>query len=189
MGNFQNWLSKFTYRLVPQRPCQFIGLTTIILSFNTLLVGLGLIYGIAIPLTIGLFEIVLGSWLIKNGTRLTENKHDSSNNHATNRRYYNCPKCLIHRNHTQSIESQTKNDSRHSSNINNKANSLTHNTPPTKRMFFFNADTETALAIKRIRIKRQRLRSKMRSKGIIEKMKTQFVHFIETFRSKIRCHF
>ncbi len=62
---------------------------------------------------------------------------------------------------------------------------IPHNKPPTKGMFFFCIDSETALAISKIRLKRQRLLSMMRSKGIIEKMKAQFMYFFKTLRLKI----
>lgn len=134
MRNFHKRLSEFAHRLIPQRPCQFIGLGTVIFSFNTLLIGLGLLYNITIPICVGLIEIVIGSWLLKNGLCSAENNHYSTNNHATNRWYYNCIKCLIHRNYTQRIKGYTNDQRCHTNDTNNKTNNFTHNKPPTSKL-------------------------------------------------------
>ncbi len=60
-----------------------------------------------------------------------------------------------------------------------------HNNPPSKGWFFLSYDYKTVCDISAIRLKRQRLRSDMRSKGVIEKMKTQIMYFFRTLRVKL----
>lgn len=62
----------------------------------------------------------------------------------------------------------------------------THNKPPAKGWLFFNYDYKTVRDISMIRLKRQRILSLMRSKGITQKLKAQFVYFFRAFRMKTR---
>ena len=49
------------------RPLKAVGVCLIILSFNWLILGLGLVYGLQIPIVVWLVQLIIGAFMICKG--------------------------------------------------------------------------------------------------------------------------